>query len=335
MIDVELLGQVRARCADGLATLRPQHQLLLARLAYECGAPVRQPELMKALWGQPHGQDNGLKRTASELRKMLESIAPGEDAVSYSENGSYRLRLKPEQTDFSRFRTKSGEAYRGTGQRDVRLMHDALREWGQGSTGLFGGDPLSGLNGTWAAETRLALRREHRNAVVWCLRRELDDGHPELVLAECERRAVVDRVVMAPRGRRPQVALLDQEFVELWFYAAREAGESARGDQVIERARDAAARAGVSLGFSPEQLASQVRSESRRSTSATSHRRSASVSEPSGVINNYAGAKVIGQVGVANQPITITVGAEFLADEPDTADGADAPDADSTAQQGA
>jgi hypothetical protein len=255
VVNFTILGPVTASWDDEAADLAPQQQLLLARLVYEGGKRVEQHDLMKVL----SLRDVGLRRVVAELRSHLKGVMPVADPVPNEDHG-YRLVLEEQQADVFRFRAKRDEALRVPGAGGVRLMRDALHEWGPDSVGLYGDCALTGLSGSWAATTRTRLGSDHRHAVVWCLQQEMDDGLHHEVLAECERRGA-SQERPTPGGYRPQVALLDEEFVELWMRAARRCGQPARAEEIGQWALEAAARHDKSADLKVRRLMERVRAE--------------------------------------------------------------------------
>jgi Transcriptional regulatory protein, C terminal len=230
----EILSGVAARQGDWVADLSRQQHLLVV-LVMAGGAVVSRERLEEVLWDfrTPY-PEHGVERVVSELRRELRQAAPDGDPVPACDGG-YRLPVTPEQTDVLRFRSLGAEARRAQGAESLGLMQRALREWGPKAAGLHGGHPLRGLRGQWADSTRHTLKTEYRDAVIHCLVHGMHNCDYELVLGECEQRAVDD----------PQ-ALVDTEFVELWMRAANHAGNSARVHEIRRRAAAAAAHAGIS-----------------------------------------------------------------------------------------
>jgi hypothetical protein len=252
------------------------------------------------------------------LRSHLKRVMPVADPIP-NENHGYRLVLEEQQADVFRFRAKRDEAHRVPGAGSVQLMRAALHEWGPDSAGLYGDCALTGLAGHWAVATRTGLGSEHRHAVVWCLQQEMNDGLHHEVLAECERRGAVQERP-TPGGHRPQVALLDEEFVELWMRAACRCGQPARAEEIGQWALEAAGRHDESAGFKVRRLMERVRAEespdgatSRAEPTSASRRPAISTptaEEPAAMPDsgstfnfNNAGATIGQQVGVLHGPI--------------------------------
>jgi hypothetical protein len=255
VVNFTILGPVTASWEGEGAQLPPQQQLLLARLVYAGGKRVDQHDLMAVL----SLRDAGLRRVVTELRSHLRGVMPVADPIPNEDHG-YRLVLDEQQVDVFRFRAKRDAALRVPGAEGVRLMREALGEWGPDSAGLYGDCALTGLSGSWADETRFLLGGEHGRAVVWCLQQELkDDGHYP-VLAECEQRGV-NRERPTPGGHRPRAALLDGGFVELWMRAAFRCDQPARADDIGQLSLDAAGRLDKEAASKLRRLVDRIRAE--------------------------------------------------------------------------
>lgn len=261
MIEYEILGRVTARQDDRAPHLTPQHQLLLARLVYAKGAPVRKSELERAIWGQGIAPTGRLKSLVYELRGLLRDVAP--DAESVTGGGeAYQFPLEDRQVDAFRFAAKLDEAGNSAGMEQARLMQEALDEWGPRASGLFGGDPLLGLEGGWAGGVRRKLRARYRDAVIDSLRRDAWVGDCESVLRRCARLAADDQEDLDRRD--PQDAMRDNEFLVLWLRAAYQSGQPERAEQVLLQAKDVAARSGKPVNPDLERRAQMLREETSR-----------------------------------------------------------------------
>lgn len=269
VVNFTILGPVTASWDDDAVLLAPQQQLLLARLVYAGGIRVERSELMSvlALSAQLGNVDGGLKRVVAELRAHLKSVMPDDDPVPNAGRG-YRLLLDKRQADLFRFRAQRDEALAVPSQEGVRLMRRALGEWAPDATGLFGGCALEGLTGSWAASTRYRLGDEYRRAIIHCLQQEMSDGQHREVLAECERHGEADKAGTAPGGHKPQVALLDEQFLEVWLRAAYRCGHPARAREVGQQALEAAARLGGSADFEVRRVAERVAGEESAGSTA-------------------------------------------------------------------
>jgi DNA-binding SARP family transcriptional activator len=254
----EILGRVAARQDDRAADLPPQQQLLLAVLVIAGGAVVGRRRLEEALWGarEPY-PEHGVEKAAYELRRALRRASPEDDPVPAGDGG-YRLLVTPEQADVLRFRAKTDAATHASGPESLERMREALREWGPGATGLHGGEPLLGLAGQWADNTRHKLRTDYRKAVLHCLAQGTSLQDYDFVLRQCEQ--LNDDVK----------ALLDEEFTGLWMRAADAAGYPAKAREIYQRAAEAAARVGERPGPAPRSLDAQLRADRVRPETAPS-----------------------------------------------------------------
>jgi DNA-binding SARP family transcriptional activator len=249
MINYTVLGQVTACRGSWTAVLSPQQQQLLAVLVMARGAHVPRAGLVRALWDEEDPPEGGLKRVVSELRTQLREGLPDGDLLS-AWGDTYLLPLTEQQADVLRFRSKIDQADRATGRDATRLMREALREWGEDATGLFGGQPLTGLRGRWADSTREKLRAEYRDARFHCLRQDFDDHLYDRVARECRQLA-----------NEPD-ALHDERFLELWMIATYCAGRRTEASQIYRRATDSAiTHLGLELSGRLRKLAEIIRDE--------------------------------------------------------------------------
>jgi DNA-binding SARP family transcriptional activator len=249
VINYTILGQVTAWRGSWTATLSPQQQLLLAILVMERGGPVSRAGLTHALWDQDDPPEHALTRVVSELRTELRKAVPDVDPLPYK-GGTYYLPMSAQQADVLRFRAKIERAGRATGQEATRLMQEALQEWGGNATGLFGGQPLTGLRGHWADSNRDKLRAEYRDARLHCLRQDLDDHRYDRVTSECRQLA-----------NEPD-AQHDERFLELWMIATYRAGHRTEVAQIYQRAMDSArTHLGLQLSGRVQRLAEIIRDE--------------------------------------------------------------------------
>jgi DNA-binding SARP family transcriptional activator len=265
VVNFTILGPVTASWDEEAASLAPQHQQLLARLVYAGGNRVDQDELIRvlSLSRRPDNADGGLKRVVAELRARLKSVMPDDDPIPNVDHG-YRLLLEERQADIFRFRAQYDEAFGRPSGEGVRLMRRALGEWAPDAAGLYGGCALRGLDGHWAASTRHRLGDEYRRAVIYCLQQEMNDGRHREVLAECERRGEAGPADVPAGGHKPQVALLDEEFIEVWLRAAYRCGLPVRAREVGQQALETAARLDLSADFWVRRLVERVAAEESR-----------------------------------------------------------------------
>lgn len=250
MINYALLGQVRAWHGSWRADLSRQQQTLLAILVMERGAPVSRAGLARALWDEADPPEGGLKRVVSELRTRLRAAGPTADPLPDQRGDTYCLPLSERQADVLRFRSKIDQAGHATGRDATRLMREAMQEWGEDATGLFGGQPLTGLLGHWADSNREKLRAEYRDACLHCLRQDFDDQQYDHVVWECRQLA------------NEPAALHDEMFLELWMIATYRAGHRTEVAQIIQRATESArTHLGWELSDRLRKLAEIIRDE--------------------------------------------------------------------------
>ncbi len=333
MISYEILETVTARQGDWVATLTPQQQLLLARLVYAKGAGVRKYELQRVIWDQGMVPDGAVRRLVYEVRGVLRDAVP--DSESVVSNGDvYRLPLEDRQVDALRFAAKLEEADNSAGAEQARLTREALEEWGPRASGLFGGYPLLGLDGSWAHATRRKLRTRYRDAVIDSLRRDAAAEDYASLLGKCARLAADDREDLDRKA--PQDAMRDNDFLVLWMLAAYRSDQPERAEEVLRQAADAATRSGRPVSADLQRRAQQMRDEASRPraypsaagarpTSLASDRRT--MNEPTIIFNNNSGSVITSQIAVAHG-VTInasggsateilTAGADESAAEPD------------------
>ncbi|RKS77130.1 hypothetical protein BZB76_2504 [Actinomadura pelletieri DSM 43383] len=203
MINFEVLGRVTAWRENRVAKLQPVQQLLLARLVVAGGREVSRAELERAVWDGAE-PETGLKRVAHEVRFQLRALLP-EDAPDPlpATAAGYVLPMDEDGADALRFAARLRAARDADAGETVPLLRAALREWGANASGLYGGQPLAGLGGAWAEQTRSALRSAYRDARFRCVQADMREHRYEQLVWECDRLATdLD-------------ALHDEDFVEL------------------------------------------------------------------------------------------------------------------------
>ncbi|WP_433171610.1 tetratricopeptide repeat protein [Actinoallomurus sp. CA-150999] len=184
---IELLGPI-AVWADGrhhrLGSLK--EQVLLALLAVECDRPVRTDTLISRIWDDrppAHARDN-LSSYASRLRRRLKD-ALGRPSCVASTPDAYRLALDPEQVDLHRFRRLREQADALVDSGDDEGAIQLRRE----AEGLWQGDALGGLPGTWISRLRTGLDEELRALTLDRIDAELRAGRAPRLLAELHQMA--------------------------------------------------------------------------------------------------------------------------------------------------
>ncbi|CAL9596248.1 hypothetical protein SUDANB121_05358 [Nocardiopsis dassonvillei] len=164
-----ILGPLEVWGDDGEAVRVPEAKVrvLLAALLLEEGRPVTADTLIDDLWGErlPAHPARVLRAKLSRLRGVLEEAEPGARDRVLRTPGGYRLRVEPDEVDFTRFRALVERARVAGDRRAAAVaLNDGLALWR--------GDALAGLTDTprlaRAAfrldEERLSAFEEHASA---------------------------------------------------------------------------------------------------------------------------------------------------------------------------
>lgn len=176
-MEVQLLGPVELSAGGHTVEVGPpQRRTVMAALAVDVGRPVAVDVVIERVWGQraPDGARGAVHAHVARIRRVCEQGAETarEGLGVVRRSGGYLLEARPDQVDVYRFRQLVDQA-RTAGPADperARLLREALDLWR--------GEPLSGLNGEWAARMREAWRRQHQDAAVGWARAELRHGEP-------------------------------------------------------------------------------------------------------------------------------------------------------------
>lgn len=182
MVDVQLLGPVELSVGGHVVEVGPpQRRTVMAALAVDVGRPVAVDVVIERVWGTraPNGARAAVHAHVARIRRMCEQAAETarEPLRLVRRSGGYLLEARLDQVDVYRFRQLIDQARaveRTDPARAARLLGDAL--------GLWRGDPLSGLQGQWAARMREAWRRQRQDAAVGWARAELRLGDPASVI---------------------------------------------------------------------------------------------------------------------------------------------------------
>ncbi|WP_051740687.1 AfsR/SARP family transcriptional regulator [Streptomyces xylophagus] len=177
MMEVQLLGPVELSAGGRTVEVGPpQRRTVMAALAVDVGRPVAVDVVIERVWGPraPDGARGAVHAHVARIRRVCEQGAEtaGEGLGVVRRSGGYLLEARPDQVDVYRFRQLVDQT-RTAGPADperARLLREALDLWR--------GEPLSGLNGEWAARMREAWRRQHQDAAVGWARAELRHGEP-------------------------------------------------------------------------------------------------------------------------------------------------------------
>ncbi|NUS81159.1 MAG: AfsR/SARP family transcriptional regulator [Streptomyces sp.] len=188
-MDVQLLGCVEARVRTGERVPLPHGtKLLLAALAWTPGTFVADEVLAERVWSErlPQHPREALYIQATRLRKALSGAGRTGEAFELSRRrGGYVLVIDEQSVDTVRFRTRVRQARLsardGGTERALDLYAQALELWR--------GEPLSDVPTPWAETARVALRREHREALVGSAELGLRSGRVEESLRRLSRLA--------------------------------------------------------------------------------------------------------------------------------------------------
>jgi tetratricopeptide (TPR) repeat protein len=152
----ELLGPVRLWSGGDEVALGPAKQrCVLAVLLMRPNWPVPAAGLIERVWGEwPPKSPQAPAPYVTRLRKLL---PPGLAELRY-DAGGYRLDCDPALVDLHRARQLADRARvaRAAGEHELaaELLHTAVSGWSA--------EPLAGLRGGWATQTRAALAAEGR-----------------------------------------------------------------------------------------------------------------------------------------------------------------------------
>ncbi|WP_329220722.1 AfsR/SARP family transcriptional regulator [Streptomyces sp. NBC_01485] len=185
-MEIQLLGCVEARArAGGKMPLPHGTKLLLAALAWTPGAFVADEVLIERVWQErrPQHPRDALYIQATRLRKALRADGQREDGFELArKRGGYVLAIDEESVDTARFRGLVRQAQQAarTGETDTALcLYGRALE-------LWRGEPLSDVRTAWAESARVALRREHREALVGSTELHLRAGRHEECLPQLQ-----------------------------------------------------------------------------------------------------------------------------------------------------
>ncbi len=164
-VRIQLLGTVALRAGEkrGLPAT-PKESLVLAALAWDAGRTVSVDALVRRVWDQelPARPREALYPYISRIRRALSTLAESRAPAVISHTGTYRLQIDPDTVDLRRYLTllDQGRSLADSGSDSEAL--DALRE----ASRLWGGEPLAGLSGGWAARLRGLVEEKNRAAAL-------------------------------------------------------------------------------------------------------------------------------------------------------------------------
>ncbi|KUN27552.1 transcriptional regulator [Streptomyces antibioticus] len=212
-MDIQLLGCVEARVRTGeRVPLAHGTKLLLAALAWTPGTFVADEVLAERVWSErlPQHPREALYIQATRLRKALGGVGRTDEAFELTRRrGGYVLAVDEQSVDTVRFRTLVRQARLSTRDGDTeRALGLFVR-----ALDLWSGEPLSDVRTPWAETARVALRREHREALVGSAELGLRSGRVE----ECLRRL----------SRLADMHPFDEKVTGLLMLALHQAGRQA------------------------------------------------------------------------------------------------------------
>ena len=142
--------------------LRSKQVALLGLLLVHADETVSRDRLIEELWGEapPATVDSALHVYLSRLRRLLEAAGAGGALVR--ERHGYRLRVKPEQLDASRFEHLAGEGSEALAAGKSALAAERLRQ----ALALWRGPALADLQSERFAVTAAARLEEERVAAL-------------------------------------------------------------------------------------------------------------------------------------------------------------------------
>ncbi|WP_327317641.1 AfsR/SARP family transcriptional regulator [Streptomyces sp. NBC_01235] len=185
-MEIQLLGCVEARTRSGDKMPLPHGtKLLLAALAWTPGAFVADETLIERVWQErrPQHPRDALYIQATRLRKALR--ADGQRAEGFElarKRGGYVLAIDDDRVDTARFRSLVRQAQQAARAGETET---ALGLYGR-ALELWRGEPLSDVRTAWAESARVALRREHREALVGSTELYLRAGRHEECLPQLQ-----------------------------------------------------------------------------------------------------------------------------------------------------
>jgi DNA-binding SARP family transcriptional activator/tetratricopeptide (TPR) repeat protein len=181
-VECRLLGPVEI--LDGAAIIDlgpPQRRLVFAALAVDIGRTVPTETLVDRVWDEaPPTARRALQVHLSHLRAILHGAAHGQNGIRIAQrSGGYLLDGAPDRVDVHAFGDCVARADRAGAAERTDLLRRGLRLWR--------GEPLAGLPGCWAAETRQYWHEQRIAAALMLAQAALDRSRPETALEDLTR----------------------------------------------------------------------------------------------------------------------------------------------------
>jgi DNA-binding SARP family transcriptional activator/Tfp pilus assembly protein PilF len=219
-VDFRILGPIEVWSPERRHDIGwAKERLVLAALLLTPGEPVSADSLISRIWDDnPPPKARGLLYSqVSRLKKRLNAIGEGVDL--WCRSGAYVLETDQENIDYHRFQRLRAQARAiaesGDEDQAVQLLRDAA--------GLWRGEPLAGLPGSWATRIRQGLEHDLRVTIVERAELELRLGRHADLIAELS--ALTDRFP------------LDEKLTELLMMALYRSGQQADALAVFRQAR--------------------------------------------------------------------------------------------------
>jgi DNA-binding SARP family transcriptional activator len=177
-MQIRLLGRIHLRTGGRELDAGPRQRChVLAVLAADAQRVVSTEALIERVWDDPPvGARSALHVHIACIRQLLRAAAGEASPVGLlRRGGGYLLDIDPDDVDVHRMRRLTGRANRaGTGAVPATLLREAV--------GLWRGEPLCGLTGSWAARTRYVWHRHYLETVVAWAEVELALGNHAAVV---------------------------------------------------------------------------------------------------------------------------------------------------------
>lgn len=168
-----VLGPIGVRFRERfLPAGSPKEQLVLAALLIERGRAVSAQALADRVWDgdPPDGFRGTLQSYVSRLRRRLRNAGASDDLIASGPAG-YRMNVPLDQVDVHCFDRLVSQA-----QSRADADPSAARELFRQAEGLWCGEPLAGLTGTWATAVRRILTEKRRTAVLRRVELDMNSG---------------------------------------------------------------------------------------------------------------------------------------------------------------
>lgn len=221
-VEFRMLGALELRTRGRLCDLGPaKERQILAILLLAAGKPVSTETLIDHVWNEkpPPKARESIQTYLSRIRRRLQGQVGDAHARVDSRSGAYTLQVDPECVDVHRFRRLRDQAVAiadsGDTDEALRLLREAEELWR--------GEPLSGMSGRWALETRTDLENRYRSVVGRRIVLELDAGRHADVVGELH-----GLVAQYPE---------DESFTEQLMIALYRCGRQGEALEVYYRAR--------------------------------------------------------------------------------------------------